>query len=322
MQIEKGMWPTPAQRKLFKNVGVSDHLIMRAAEIAGIDEDLMEIILTKCDIEDATEKLTEVLANEFKYLCRKGSTPYSTCTTDYAYPKGFVTASPDRQIANLQKVFKGIGGANEARLRSVQMGTIPRPPLGDQQHWYAIPNRYDKNGRPRRSYEEDVMAALEALSKALGGNLKNDLFYDVHAAKLQEDARKVHLMSQLSIAQKGADILLVSAQFGLRRRGISAEGVRLTYRAHEFGLGLFECAAMLAANPRRLHGSGMVLNVDCCGDLCVSEHDNRHIYIPSFYKRGDGTVMSYRLHNSCEAFGGGGSAANIPDTGQVTAFYC
>ena len=82
---------------------------------------------------------------------------------------------------------------------------------------------------------------------------------------IRETAHKTACMSQIAEQQKGYDILIVPAQFGIAHRGKSVRRARVVIGGKGFGLGAFEVGIMLLLHPERLQHYDD-LWIDCAGD--------------------------------------------------------
>jgi len=95
---------------------------------------------------------------------------------------------------------------------------------------------------------------------------------------LRQHERTVKKFEALAEQQKGYDILVVAAQFGLRHRGRSVRRAREVFTVNEFGLGVFEIGCMLLTHPGRLQDYDD-LWIDCAGD----EYDDAGAGSSGFY---------------------------------------
>ena len=157
------------------------------------------------------------------------------------------------QVNALRRIFPDIGFANEL----LEQQPLPRHAEG----WFAIP-RWEAVAP---TYSESVEKVLAALAERCGGNCIN-----YREGKLgdryfrQTDATRA-AFQKLGDEQKGCDILVLAAQFGLLHRGRSVRRARAMMRFNEFGLGAFAVGIMLLTHPERLQHYDD-LWIDCAGD--------------------------------------------------------
>jgi len=172
----------------------------------------------------------------------------------YGYRSGYTKPRDVIQQSNrLRELFLGVGFHDE-KLTSMTVPTgaeglfvIPR--------WQTI----------APTYVEAVKIVLAKLKEA-----RKDAFYNYRESEmtpdnLRESARKAEVMATIAEQQKGYDLLVIPAQFGLRHRGRSVRRARVVIGGSGFGLGAFEVGIMLLTHPERLaHYDD--LWIDCPGD--------------------------------------------------------
>lgn len=142
---------------------------------------------------------------------------------------------------------------------------------------FAIP-RWDKIAP---TYNEAVEKVLELISKICVGKFKN-YRGNLGPDRLHQHERTVAMLKKLGDQQKGYDILIFPAQFGIRHRGRSVRRAREVFNKNEFGLGAFEVGIMLLTHPERLHHYDD-LWIDCAGDeYDVPGDDDRFTRAPLF----------------------------------------
>lgn len=115
------------------------------------------------------------------------------------------------------------------------------------------------------TYGEAVQKVLSALSKAYGGNFHNYREGQLGPDQFRQSAKSVAFWEQVGEEQKGFDIPLVPAQFGIRHRGRSVRRARKVMQANECGLGAFAIGIMLLTHEDRLKHYDD-LWIDCAGD--------------------------------------------------------
>ena len=208
----------------------------------------------------------------------------------YTKPKGIT-----EQTDILSELLPGIGFANEDIVKQ----SLPANAEG----WFAIP-RWQSVGR---TYKEAVEKIFELIKK------QGDNSFGWHEGKFGEEFLRKHertmkMLEVLGEAQKGYNILVVPAQFGLCHRGRSVRRAREVFQSNEFGLGVFETLCMLFTHLNRIAYYND-LRINCAGDEFSPDGDGNFSSAPCFrYK--DGRV---RL-NACRADGA------YEDSGSVSAF--
>jgi hypothetical protein len=116
-------------------------------------------------------------------------------------------------------------------------------------------------------------------------------------------------LEALGEAQKGYDILVVVAQFGLRHRGRSVRRAReVMPKGTEFGLGAFEVGCMILTHPERLADYDD-LWIDCAGNEYAPGGDGDFSSAPYFFFY-DGKV----------GFGAGWGGGASESYGSASAF--
>jgi len=123
---------------------------------------------------------------------------------------------------------------------------------------------------------------LDLIKKQHKGNFYNYREGKIGAKYLRQHERTAKKLEALAEQQKGYDILVVAAQFGLRHRGRSVRRAREVFTANEFGLGAFEIGCMLLTHPERLQNYDD-LWIDCAGDEYAPAADGDFSFAPFFY---------------------------------------
>jgi len=166
----------------------------------------------------------------------------------YTKPKGIT-----EQTNILRQIFPGVGFADE----KLAEGAVPANAEG----WFAIP----KWQTIASTYSEAVQKVLDAIKKARNGKFYNYRDGQINDERLRQTAKTVSVFQKLGDEQKDHDILMVSAQFGLRHRGRSVRRAREVFVTNEFGLGAFAIGIMILTHPERLQHYDD-LWIDCAGD--------------------------------------------------------
>lgn len=182
----------------------------------------------------------------------------------YRKPKGIT-----EQTNILRQLIPGIGFADE------KFAEQPLPP--NAEGWFAIP-RWQSVGK---TYEEALQKVLDLIKQQRGSfyNYCEGQLGEQYLRRLERSAKKLEILGE---AQKGYDILVVAAQFGLRHRGRSVRRAREVFMANEFGLGAFEIACMILTHQDRLANYDD-LWIDCAGDEYAPDADGRFSRAPYFY---------------------------------------
>ncbi|HUO50502.1 MAG TPA: hypothetical protein VMU25_03000 [Candidatus Paceibacterota bacterium] len=184
--------------------------------------------------------------------------------SSYGYLSGY--KKPKDVIAQtnlLRQLFPGVGFANEQ---------MARPDVANAEGYFAIP-RWQSIAP---MYGEAVQKVLDALKKAYKGRFKNWREGELGPDQLRQSAKSVAFWEQIGEQQKGFDILLIPAQFGIRHRGRSVRRAREVMEQNECGLGAFAVGIMLLTHEDRLRHYDD-LWIDCAGD---EFHDPRNSDAP------------------------------------------
>lgn len=129
----------------------------------------------------------------------------------------------------------------------------------------------------------------------------------IDEAHLRETPRKAAAIKKLT--KKG--IVTIEVQLGQKYKGRAVEDVRKSFAANEFGLGAYEMACILLADPDILK-SYDDLWLDCPGDeFDVSGSSDRFGHAP-FLGFSDGEVKFVAGHVSTAHGGFGSASATIP----------
>lgn len=174
--------------------------------------------------------------------------------SNYGYLSGYTSPRPiTKQCDILRQVFPGLGFADE----KLAEREVPKHAEG----WFAIP----KWQTVAPTYAEAVEMVLDALKSARNGKFHNYRDGQITNERLRQSKKTERLFQKLGDEQKGHDILVVAAQFGLRHRGHSVRWVREVMQTNECGLGAFAVGIMILTHPERLSQYDD-LWIDCAGD--------------------------------------------------------
>lgn len=188
------------------------------------------------------------------------------------YPRSYMLKSVREQADILRKLFPGIGDVDEA------CAARPMPPIMEG---YVVIPRWESVGE---TYNEAVEKMLGLIAHAQKLYSPRDGY--LGATHLRPCARTVDMFRKLGSQQKGRNLLVVPAQFGLRHRGRSVRRAREVFAGNEFGLGVFATGIMLLTHPERFNHYDD-LWIDCAGDECVLGADGVFGGSPFWYFRGD-----------------------------------
>ncbi len=193
------------------------------------------------------EKILHVEAPVVKEL-KRATSYWSTC----GYPKSYNVKDISRQVATLRRLFPGIGGADE----KIAKNELPPKAEG----WFAIP-RWELIGR---TYIDAVEKALRVIStqRKVGERYALGNMQDYRLRQMSETAK---MWKEIGKIQKGYDILIVPAQFGLCYREPPNLEAKNLFDANEFYLGVFAVSCMLLTHPMREQKSTQ-LHTACVGD--------------------------------------------------------
>lgn len=131
------------------------------------------------------------------------------------------------------------------------------------------------------TYGEAVEIVFAKLREARGGKFHNYREGELGPDRLQEEPKKVDAMKALAETQAGHDVLVVSAQLGLRHRGRSVRRACAVMNGNEFGLGAYEMGFVLLTHSNRLEQFDD-LWVNCAGDRYRYNFSGEFISAPYF----------------------------------------
>jgi len=272
--------------------------VKRFAEDA-VDRAIAEGLLDKDGIQKLIEKGDEFQADliaSVKKHSVNNRFANEEVESSYGYLSGYKPRGITEQTNILRQLIPGIGFADEK---------IAQQPLpANAEGWFAIP-RWQSVAK---TYGEAVQVVLDLIRKQ-----RKDRFYNCREGKLGEQYLRQHertagKLEALADQQKGYDILVVAAQFGLRHRGRSVRRAREVFTANEFGLGAFEIGCMLLTHPERLQNVDD-LWIDCAGDEYAPVGDGGFSRAPCFHFSVGG--VRFDAHGSDFASSDYGSASGF-----------
>jgi len=253
---------TSGQTKQYKRF-VEDAADKALAEV-GLDKDGLQKL-----IENGDEFQTRIIAG-IRELSVSNQFADEEVESSYGYLSGYKPKGITEQTNILRQLIPGIGYADE------KLAEQPLP--ANAEGWFAIP-RWQSVAK---TYEEAVEKVLELIKQQRDGKFYNWREGKLGAKYLRQHERTAKKLEALADQQKGYDILVVAAQFGLRHRGRSVRRAREVFTANEFGLGVFEIGCMLLTHPERLQHYDD-LWIDCAGDEYAPDADGAFSYAPYFH---------------------------------------
>ena len=191
--------------------------------------------------------------------------------SSYGYLSGYEKPKSITEQTNiLRQIFPCLGNACE------KLAEREVPKHADK-GWFAIP----KWQSIAPTYGEAVEIVLRKLSEAYNGRFQNYREGELGEQYLRQQALTASAFQKFGEEQSGYDILVVSAQFGLRHRGRSVRRVREILLGNEFGLGAFAVGIMLLTHHDRLQHYDD-LWIDCAGDEYAPGAVGRFWHAPFF----------------------------------------
>jgi hypothetical protein len=249
--ITRGQWKQV--RRMLEDAGDT---ALEKLEAEGFTKDQLQAGLMNSGEVQAS--IVELLCAKFRALSH-GAFVDEEVESSYGYFSGYTKPRGITEQTNiLRKLMPGIGFANEKLAEA--------PILSNSEGWFAIP-RWQSIGK---TYEEALQKVLDLLNKQRKGRFYNYREGRFGARYLLRHERTEKAIAALGEEQKGYDILVVAAQFGLKHRGRSVRRARAVFTKDEFGLGAFEIACMLLTHPERLKNYED-LWIDCSGDEYAPE---------------------------------------------------
>lgn len=259
-----------------------------------LDKDGLQKLISRGDEFNAA--IARAIVNATRDLSVSNEYADEEVKSTYGYLSGYKPKGITTQTNRLRELISGVGFADE------KLADQPLP--AGAEGYFAIP-RWETIAP---TYGEAVEKVLALISKTRDGKFYNYREGKLGAQYLREHDRSVAMWKRIGEAQKGYDILVVPAQFGLRHRGRSVRRARAVFNTSEFGLGAFAVGIMLLTHPERLKDYDD-LWIDCAGDEyspgAVGQFDRAPFF--SFY---DGRVK-FRTLWVAYALGGCGSASGF-----------
>ena len=253
---------TPGQRKQY--LRFVEDAAEKALKEVGLDKEGIQKL-----IENGDEFQARIIAG-IRELSLSNQFADEEVKSSYGYLSGYKPKGITKQTNILRQLFPGIGFANEKLAEKA----LPANAEG----WFAIP-RWQSVAK---TYNEAVEKMLELIKQQRKGKFYNWREGELGAQYLRQHECTMKKLETLAEQQKGYDILVVAAQFGLRHRGRSVRRAREVFTANEFGLGAFELGCMLLTHPERLqHYDDLWIN--CPGNEYALDADCGFSFAPYFY---------------------------------------
>jgi hypothetical protein len=187
--------------------------------------------------------------------------------SNYGYLSGYRPKGLTEQCNQLCVLFPGIGFCNQELLAKIECGKVELPKGAEG--WFALLNIWKTGGLPifGPTYSTALQKVLDTIKQTRHGRFVNYREGQLNDKQLRQSARAQKSFTDLSVIQGDPDILIISAQFGLRHRGRSVRRAIevMADAGSEFGLGAFAVGIMILTHPERLmHFDD--LWIDCAGD--------------------------------------------------------
>lgn len=227
---------------------VAQDAIEKVVKEFGLDKDGAQRVHAHGD--EFISAITEAAITSLKDLSVSDKFKNEEVESTYVYPKKYRIKGITEQTNILRQLFPGIGFANEKLVEA----PLPQHAEG----YFAIP-KWQTLGK---TYEEAFLKVIAVIAK-------QRRFYNYRegalgANRLRLTKRTSQFLEKLAAEQKGYDILVVPAQFGLRHRGRSVRRAIECVVSNEFGLDPFSVAIMILTHPERFE-KYEDLCVDCSG---------------------------------------------------------
>lgn len=157
------------------------------------------------------------------------------------------------------------------------------------------------------TYGEAVQKVLDLIKQTRNGAFRNHCEGQLGPNQLRQSAKQVVMFQKLGDEQKGENILVVPAQFGIRHCGRSVRRTREVMNANEVGLGSFAIIIMLLTHPERLKHDEDLL-IDCAGDEFARDAGSDFSWSPSFWFCDDGVEFDVDVVDCARGYCGSVSA--------------
>lgn len=246
--------------------------------------------------QEVTSAIRAAIFTSYKELLVPGRFRNEEMNSTYGYLSGYRPKGIIEQTNILSQIFPGIGFANE----KISQGELSKGAEG----WFAIP-KWEKIAP---TYGEAVEKVIDAIMKSRSGKLHKYREGQLGPDQLLRSARTTTAFERLRQQQKGHDILVIPAQFGLRHRGRSVRRVRDIFSVNEFGFGSYDVGIMLLTHPERLMNYDD-LWIDCPGDEFASISGGKFLH-----------SLCFDFDRDQIEFGASGVSGATPEYGSVSGF--
>lgn len=202
--------------------------------------------------------------------------------SSYGYLSGYKPKGLNEQCNRLRTLFPGIGFCNQDLLKEIEKGEVKLPKYAEG--WFAIPNWIKNTQIFGANYSGSLLKVFDTIKKTRNGNFYNYREGQIDEKHVRQSVRTKEFWQKLSEDQGNPDILIVSAQFGIRHRGRSVRRACEIFLENEFGLGAFAIGIMILTHPERLQNYDD-LWIDCSGDefSSVADDDFSRAFYFEFY---------------------------------------
>jgi hypothetical protein len=235
---------------------------------------IIDLLSTRSQLDD------EEVPSLFGYLAG-----YKQGLDGVEFLQGFRPKPVEEQIERLREIIPSLSTARA----NEELAWCVRPP--ESEAYFAIP-RWQLIAPTYGEAVEKILALIDKYSP--------DRVFNYRAGKLGPEYLRPYepslvMWERLCEAQKGHDILILPAQFGIRHRGRSFRRARQVMLENEFGLGAFAVGCMLLTHPERFRDYDD-LWLECSGDEYAPDADGRFIAAPLFM-HGPGEIGFDVLHH-------------------------
>lgn len=210
--------------------------------------------------------------------------------SSYAYPKGYRIKPIGEQIQTLATLF-GLDPA-KALAYADNLTELPEGAEG----WFA----FVRSEALSPNYGEAVEKVLGLIGEQ--PRSVHELHGELSEQHIRVSARTKEILAVLTEGQEG-DILIISAQLGLRHRGKSIRRARETFAGNEFGLTSVIVGCVSLTHPERFQKFDE-LDPDCSGDEYSPDADGDFSRSLFFYFDGDGLRFDYRWLGNANEYDG------------------
>lgn len=242
----------------------------KALAEANLDKDGFQRVIGNGNGDDLRDDLQTAIVAKLRELAGMNEYADEEVRSTLGYFSGYKPKGIAEQIEVLRKLFPNLGTYDES------ITAKPLPPGAEG--WFAIP----RHTLVAASYNDAVQRVLELLESDRKGKFDNCREGRIGSQYLRQTERAVLFWERLGDGQKGHDILIVPAQFGLRHGGRSVRRARAIMNSSEFGLGAFAVGVMLLTHPQRLKHYDD-LWIDCAGDKYPLDADGSFTSVPFFH---------------------------------------